>query len=416
MAANRTFDRILDQIKNSNLNFHLQISPFSAVISLKKSPVKDRSGTPILTPQANLPPSTVTEIAELASKNLQLEKDLFGLREDFAKCVDDHEDANNTIRSLENQLLMKQIKSETKAAVHFEQNEKNEVIENLTLEKEQLEKENRAYKSVIENQKLEIHDLAASNKKLGDISNNLNKVLSETKTKFKKEKKAIIKQHKDAIKYWKNELGEETRLKIKLEDQLLKTSRNYEPISPVVLLPSSTEDPVEQNLEETFCSICATSIVNYVPRYCLGEPFNPACEKCHDDDVSETDTADLALHHDMEIDDPKHPFTPKGFNHRPTTTFAKSSSSSSDCFHESPCIVRQPFPPPLPALTPLINEYSMYHVKMLSGELDWGSTCWYCMRIEYEKYGCESCVWIKCFGELHGYPDVHPSDYKKYSD
>ena len=46
--ASNTFDFILEQIKNSSLNFQIQLSPFSAYISLKKSLVKDRSGVPQL--------------------------------------------------------------------------------------------------------------------------------------------------------------------------------------------------------------------------------------------------------------------------------------------------------------------------------------------------------------------------------
>ena len=37
MVAKRTFDKLLEQIQSSNLNFHLTISPFSASIFLKKS-------------------------------------------------------------------------------------------------------------------------------------------------------------------------------------------------------------------------------------------------------------------------------------------------------------------------------------------------------------------------------------------
>ena len=44
-AASQTFDYLLNQIKNSNLNFHLQQSPFSAIISLKKSAIKDINGS-----------------------------------------------------------------------------------------------------------------------------------------------------------------------------------------------------------------------------------------------------------------------------------------------------------------------------------------------------------------------------------
>ena len=47
MAAHKTFDSILRQIQFSNLNFRIQLSPFAANISLKKTPVKDMSGTPL---------------------------------------------------------------------------------------------------------------------------------------------------------------------------------------------------------------------------------------------------------------------------------------------------------------------------------------------------------------------------------
>ena len=43
-AATETFDMILDCVKKSNLNFCLQLSPFSANISLKKTFVKDKAG------------------------------------------------------------------------------------------------------------------------------------------------------------------------------------------------------------------------------------------------------------------------------------------------------------------------------------------------------------------------------------
>ena len=44
MAASKAFNKILDCVKSSNLNFCLQLSPFSANISLKKTLVKDKAG------------------------------------------------------------------------------------------------------------------------------------------------------------------------------------------------------------------------------------------------------------------------------------------------------------------------------------------------------------------------------------
>ena len=70
MLAENVFDDILDRIKNSRLNFHLQISPFSAYISLKKSLQKDRSGA-VLVPSIDC-----NEVKKLSSENMILKSAL----------------------------------------------------------------------------------------------------------------------------------------------------------------------------------------------------------------------------------------------------------------------------------------------------------------------------------------------------
>ena len=45
MLASKTFDNIVNLIQNSCLNFQIQLSPFAATISLKKSLIKDRTGS-----------------------------------------------------------------------------------------------------------------------------------------------------------------------------------------------------------------------------------------------------------------------------------------------------------------------------------------------------------------------------------
>ena len=70
MLAENVFDDILDRIKNSRLNFHLQISPFSAYISLKKSLQKDRSGAVLV------PSFDCNEVKKLSSENMKLKSDL----------------------------------------------------------------------------------------------------------------------------------------------------------------------------------------------------------------------------------------------------------------------------------------------------------------------------------------------------
>ena len=104
MAANRIFDNILEQIQSSNLNFHLQVSPFSAVISLKKSLVKDRSGNFLLPPTSASPLKTsADDIAVLAAKNLKLEKDMMILQKNYEDEVNNCEAAYEKIKCLQKQ-------------------------------------------------------------------------------------------------------------------------------------------------------------------------------------------------------------------------------------------------------------------------------------------------------------------------
>ena len=44
MVAKRTFENIIEHIQTSNLNFQLNLSPFSASISLRKSLIRDKLG------------------------------------------------------------------------------------------------------------------------------------------------------------------------------------------------------------------------------------------------------------------------------------------------------------------------------------------------------------------------------------
>ena len=292
--------------------------------------------------------------------------------------------------------------------------------------------ENKNLKCEIEQQNVDIQDLQISNKIQKQISQKLSKNINETEKKSKKEKTMIYKQHRAEIKSWRLELGDETKEKIKLEEKLKKLSetdasasssfdppRNLNSSSPnSIISASESQLTFSSSSKETPCTIYFNTITDYKPKYFLGEEINPACEKykdysyiCDDEITTIEEEQASSIFHPKLV--PEHQFTPKGFNHRPTSS-VKLSSSVSNCSHDQQCILRQPFSPPMPALMPLINNYSMYHVKAMAGDLDWGSTCNHCMRIDYEKYGCESCVWIKCFGPLHGFPDVDPYNFKKY--
>ena len=116
---------------------------------------------------------------------------------------------------------------------------------------------------------------------------------------------------------------------IKLKKQLDNNLRdeNARSVVPLVSVPSSSKT----SESEVFCSICANPIIGFKAKYFFGEAFNPACNKC--DDSFEGDN---------------------------------SGPDPDGCMHSPVCIVRQPLPPPAPAVTHLVNEQSKYHEHMMS--------------------------------------------------
>ena len=66
MIAATAFNNIVRLVQLSNLNFKLQLSPFSANIALKKTLVKDRSNPPFSHVD------TSADVAVLAAKNVKL--------------------------------------------------------------------------------------------------------------------------------------------------------------------------------------------------------------------------------------------------------------------------------------------------------------------------------------------------------
>ena len=96
MLASQTFDNILEEIQNSCLNFQLQISPFSALISLKKSFIKDRSGNHILPIKQlnNKSRQSKDYIEALVARNFELETKLNCLQIEHKNVVDECSDAS----------------------------------------------------------------------------------------------------------------------------------------------------------------------------------------------------------------------------------------------------------------------------------------------------------------------------------
>ena len=136
MLAAQVFDEILDRIQKSNLNYQMQISPFSAVISLKKSLIKDGSGSLLLPPVHT---AIGADVTKLVTKIHELESDLAVQKNNYDKAVNEIENTCEKLRGLE--LI------------------KTEFATSLEIENKKLKQEMKVLTSKIENKALEAKQL-----------------------------------------------------------------------------------------------------------------------------------------------------------------------------------------------------------------------------------------------------------------
>ena len=150
MAASKTLETVLNHVKSSNLNFHLQQSPFSATISIKASFVKNKAGIS-LTPNSWLhPPHTDVEhqgeVLFLTNKINSLKETLEDAFAELTRANKDKEvleekveavTALNRKLQLQNQKLEKEV-SDVKSEVDKVNIEKQGEVDKVISEKQAL--------------------------------------------------------------------------------------------------------------------------------------------------------------------------------------------------------------------------------------------------------------------------------------
>ena len=273
MAASTTFDFILEQIKTSNLNFWVQLSPFSATISLKKSLVKDVSGIPLMPPI--LTPVIKPDPEGQTKKISKLECALENMKMKLADAIDDCAEAHKTISILEKEL------AQSKSAQH----ETKSIVKNQSVQSQKFETLQRSFDKLADDKHEVLLELESERKKSKLINNKLNRDISELNVKHQKEKTEITKNLKSEIKSWRKDLGSERKEKLKLEKQLemlqKKVEEKLHKSTQACQISSLVKEPTLPNDSEGIdCTVCAEPILNYEPEYFNAIEMNPACDNC----------------------------------------------------------------------------------------------------------------------------------------
>ena len=411
MEATKICDRIIDQLKLSNLNFLLQESPYSAYITIKKTFVNRRNVSTVSSVGGG-------EIVGLGNGNVnEREK----LKKSLDEKLEELSDKDNLIHDFDLKL------QKYKAELELKLSENRKLVKSKAVIENNLDEKNgkiNLLENVIKNLNVELQkvksNLNASDKEIKIKDKELNKLnvkcenLEENFKKSKQENKTL----KNKIKLVEKDLS---KLKKNVEEKLI-TSKMAD-VENNTKEGTKSADSHSNVSEEKFSSLISSSIdatFSVCPVVCstpIVASSSSSTVSLSVPIIAEASLSSSSL--PIEISSMNNldslPISPKGFLFlRRSPCHSNTSSSQPLCLHDQQCVQRQPFPPPLPSMTPLVNHQSKYHEKILAGALDYGRTCDYCMRIEYERYGCDSCVWIKCFGELHGYPDINPYQYHKY--
>lgn len=89
MAASATFSSILNEIQLSNLNFKIEMTPFAAIIILKKSVLRDKNGYPAIPspPILSLLQQSQLVISILRDENAQLKASIQNKEEDAGESI-----------------------------------------------------------------------------------------------------------------------------------------------------------------------------------------------------------------------------------------------------------------------------------------------------------------------------------------
>ena len=109
MAAANQFENLLRQVQSSNLNFRIELSPFSAVITLKKSLIKNKTGNFLLPPVSDFQQLQQARLEQnhLVQKISNLENVVKSLKDNHENTLTKCETAQRTTDNLEREIEKK---------------------------------------------------------------------------------------------------------------------------------------------------------------------------------------------------------------------------------------------------------------------------------------------------------------------
>ena len=356
MEPTQTCDILIAYLKQSNLNFHIAESPFSASIEIKKTFIRDKNGR--LRTSGLLSTFSSDQIEPFEDEKMTCKVD------NNDSLIKDNENLQIQLSNKQNELAT--LKDDIKQ-FQTSQTISERKIENL--------------EKALDGKKSEIILLKKS------LANQEN-VMKTSKQEFESVKKILKAKEKEVgkLELKAENLGSNLKA-VKAEvSKLKKENTKLEKMTKKLGSGKANDRQVSKASFETE----------------LSEPLTASNDSVSVNNNLEPDSSLSSL------------CTPSTIPVSSVTS--EILSAKPRCSHSPQCVIRQPKPPPLDKSTILVHHGSKYHEHMDSeaGVPARYNTHEYCMRIDYRNYGCEDCIWFKWWGELHGFPDINPWSFKEH--
>ena len=153
MDAHQAFELVISCVKNSNLNFLLSESPFSASITIKKSYIKNKNGSARL---SNI--SASTPQVQVIEENEMLKNEVNSLKDTIKQHEGEIISLKNTVKELENGFKDKETEVEDLRKLACSNKNAAEDIDNLNEKTFELETENKRYVCELDKLADELHE------------------------------------------------------------------------------------------------------------------------------------------------------------------------------------------------------------------------------------------------------------------
>ena len=137
LDANDAVDDIIHSVKKSHLNFYIQESPFSLLINLRKTFIKNKNGDPLMPPPSD---TSDDDINEQKIKAEKLEQENFRISESMGQLEAELKETRDALHSLSNKLKM--AKAENMEELSKVYKSKKKEVEKLKTENKSLKQSN----------------------------------------------------------------------------------------------------------------------------------------------------------------------------------------------------------------------------------------------------------------------------------